>query len=313
MVAFRKAERKQAKLKVALTGPSGSGKTFSALSLASGIGSKIAVIDTENGSASLYADRFEFDTVDLSPPYTIQKYIDAIKVAEMAGYDVIVIDSITHAWAGDGGLLAKKESLDARGGNSFANWGGISKEHEQFKAILLACSKHLIVTMRSKQDYVLEVNEKGKSTPRKVGLAPIQREGMEYEFTTVFDIAMDHNAATSKDRTSLFDGQIFKITKDTGTVLMKWLLSAKAEDAPPSIAQPPQTQDVAPPPETKTSTPPEKSGVACKSCGTELILHKNRLGYICPNTQGLGDGHSRVAVGRLADFQKLNPVIKSAS
>jgi hypothetical protein len=344
MVAFRKAERKQAKLKLALTGPSGSGKTYSALCLASGIGTKIAVIDTENGSASLYADRFEFDTVNLTPPYTIQKYIDAIKAAEMAGYEVVVIDSITHAWAGEGGLLAKKEALDVRGGNSYTNWAGITKEHEQFKAVLLNTSLHLIATMRSKQDYILEQNEKGKQAPKKVGLAPIQRDGMEYEFTTVFDIAMDHNAAVSKDRTSLFDGQIFKITKDTGKVLMNWLSTAKAEDSTTPVAQPPQEgkepqrpESTAPsqtgtttaPSAAETTTPPaastatnksdeqpktpQRSGVACKSCASELILHRNGLGYICPNTQGIGDGHSRFAVGRLADFQKSNPLVKSAS
>jgi hypothetical protein len=227
---FKKAERTQAKLKIALTGPSGSGKTYSALALASGIGKKIAVIDTENASASLYADRFEFDTVTLTPPYTIQKYVEAMKAAEDSGYDVLIIDSLSHAWAGDGGLLAKKESLDARGGNSFTNWGGISKEHEQFKGKLLNCGLHLICTMRSKQDYVLEENEKGKKTPRKVGLAPIQRDGMEYEFTTVFDVAMDHHAQASKDRTGLFDGLTFKIGYETGSNLIQWLTSGKTEE-----------------------------------------------------------------------------------
>lgn len=229
MSKFQRAERRRVKLKIAITGPSGSGKTYSALALATGLGQKIALVDTENDSASLYSDRFTFDTLVIDPPYTIQKYVEAIKAAQDEKYDVVVVDSISHAWAGDGGLLAKKEALDARGGNSYTNWGGITKEHEAFKAILLNADLHLICTMRSKQDYVLENNEKGKSAPKKVGLAPIQRDGMEYEFTTVFDVAMDHNASASKDRSGLFDGQFFKIGKETGERFAAWLGGATAE------------------------------------------------------------------------------------
>lgn len=293
MVAFRKAERKQAKLKLALTGPSGSGKTMSSLYLAKGVGKKIALVDTENASASLYADRFEFDTVVLTPPYTIAKYIEAIKSAESLGYDVLIIDSISHAWAGDGGLLAKKESLDARSGNSYTNWGGITKEHEQFKAMLLNCNIHLICTMRSKQDYVLELNEKGKQAPRKVGLAPIQRDGMEYEFTTVFDVAMDHHAQASKDRTGLFDGQLFKISTETGENLMKWI----SEGKPVEKAEPSQTEMPAP-----------GVGVHCNLCGSEVVLHKTGLGYICPDSKAKDDGHLRFRVSELEKYQLSQPV-----
>lgn len=239
MSAFKKAERRQAKLKLAITGPSGGGKTFSALRLAAGLGGKIAVIDTENGSASLYADRFDFEVLEIHPPYTIQKYQEALRSAAAEGFNVVIVDSITHAWAGDGGLLSKKEALDARGGNSYTNWAGITKEHEAFKGTILSSPFHLICTMRSKQDYVLETNDKGKQAPRKVGLAPIQRDGMEYEFTTVFDVAMDHNAQASKDRTSLFDGQLFTITEDTGKALVKWLNGAKADELPPQKAEEP--------------------------------------------------------------------------
>lgn len=224
---FKKAERKKVKLRIGLAGISGSGKTYSALCLAQGIGKKIALIDTENGSASLYADRFEFDSVDLNPPYTVPKFLEAMKAAEQAQYDVLIMDSISHEWAGDGGLLSKKEALDARGGNSFVNWGGITKEHEQFKAAILNCGIHLICTMRSKQEYAIETNDKGRSAPKKLGLAPIQREGMEYEFTTMFDIASDHTASTSKDRTGLFEGTIEKMTPQIGEKFIKWLSEAK--------------------------------------------------------------------------------------
>lgn len=285
MSLFKKAERRQAKLKIALTAPSGGGKTFSALLLAQGIGKKIAVIDTENGSASLYADRFEFDTVEIEAPYTVPKYINAIKAAQDAGYDVVIVDSLSHAWAADGGLLSKKEALDARGGNSYTNWAGITKEHEQLKAAILNADIHMVVTMRSKQDYVMEVNEKGKSAPRKVGLAPIQRDGMEYEFTTVFDIAMDHNAAVSKDRTGLFDGQIFKLSKDTGELIMKWLLEGKAiEPKPAPVAPTPlptRPSPLAPSAVPAAAEAPPK--VTCKACNVPLSYSSNSKGYYCPN------------------------------
>lgn len=245
-MTFKKAERTQARLKIALTGPSGSGKTFSGLIIAAGIGKKIAVVDTENGSASLYADMdkgplagISFDTLEVTPPYTIAKYVEAIEAAEKAGYDVLIIDSISHAWAGEGGLLDKKTALDARGGNSYTNWATITPEQERFKSRLLQADLHIICTMRSKQDYVLELNDKGKQAPKKVGLAPIQRDGMEYEFTTVLDLAMDHNAAASKDRTGLFDGQLFKPTKETGAKIMKWLKAGKPVAGKPAEEQPP--------------------------------------------------------------------------
>lgn len=239
-MAFQKAERKRAKLKLAMTGPAGSGKSLSSLYLASGLGNKIAVIDTENDSASLYAgfkDVPSFDSCTIEPPYTIAKYIDAINDAVKAGYDVLIIDSISHAWAGEGGILAKKAAIDARGGNSYTNWSSLTPEQEAFKAKILNSDIHLIATMRSKQDYVLEINEKGKSAPKKVGLAPIQRDDIQYEFTTVFDVAMDHNTMVSKDRTGLFDGQTFKISKGTGEILSKWLEGGQKELYSESINQ----------------------------------------------------------------------------
>ena len=254
-MTFTKASRKQHKPKLAISGPSGSGKTFSALLLASGMGKKIAVIDTENGSASLYADMdkgplkgVSFDVLEIDSPYTIPRYAEAIDDAIKGGYNVLIIDGISPAWAGEGGLLSKKEALDQRGGNSYTNWAGITKEHELFKARILNADIILICTMRSKQDYVLEVNEKGKSAPKKVGMAPIQRDGMEYEFTTVFDLAMDHNAAASKDRTSMFDGQIFKITRKTGEQIMMWLRGGKPIEAKPAAtpATQPPAQEAAP-------------------------------------------------------------------
>lgn len=231
-MSFKKAVKKQVKLKIAMTGPSGAGKTKSALRLATGFGGRIALIDTENDSASLYADEFEFDTLNISAPYTTEKYNSAISDAVKAGYDWVIIDSATHAWAGEGGLLEQKEQRDGRGGNSYTNWAPITKKHEAFKSAQVLSPIHLISTMRSKQDYVI-VEKNGKSAPQKVGLAPVQREGMEYEFTLVLDIAMNHEAEASKDRTGLFAGKLFQVTEETGGQLRTWLESGvKMESIP---------------------------------------------------------------------------------
>jgi hypothetical protein len=165
-------------------------------------------------------------------PYTTEKYIEAINLAVKAGYDWVIVDSTTHAWAGEGGLLDQKEQRDGRGGNTYTNWAPITKKQEAFKASLQNSPIHLIATMRSKQDYVI-VEKNGKSTPQKVGLAPVQREGMEYEFTLVLDVAMNHEAEVSKDRTGLFAGKLFKITQETGKELKGWLESGvKVESNP---------------------------------------------------------------------------------
>ena len=232
-MAFTKAERKRVKLKILLTGPSGGGKSFSALALAEGLGGKVAVIDTENDSASLYSDKFNFDVQCIRPPFTTERYEAAIKEAIDAGYGVLVIDSITHAWKGEGGILDQKTKLDARGGNSFTNWKTLTPKHERFISAILQSDIHIICTARSKQDYILEANDKGKQMPKKVGLASETREGTEYEFTTVFDIAMDHNAQTSKDRTGLFGDNIFQINKDTGELLLNWINAGKTVEKQP--------------------------------------------------------------------------------
>lgn len=240
-MAFTRAERQQVYIKMAITGPSGSGKTMGALRLAFGLGKKVALIDTENGSGSLYAHVGHYDQQQIAAPFTVQKYIAAIQEAAAAGYDVLIIDSLSHAWAGDGGLLDQKSAKDSRGGNSFSNWADVSKVYEQFKSTLLQSPIHIIGTMRSKQEYVIEQDSRGKSTPRKVGLAPIQREGMEYEFTTVFDVDMTHIAATSKDRTGLFTDEINQITESHGKRLVEWLAGGSA-----AAPQPPSQENIAP-------------------------------------------------------------------
>ena len=220
---IRKAERKKAKLRMGIAAPSGAGKTYSALLLAFGIGGKVGLIDTEHGSGDLYAHLGEYSVIAIEAPYTVAKYIAAIKLFEQSGFTTIIIDSLSHAWAGDGGLLDKQGKIADRGTNSFAAWRTITPEHNALVDAMLQSPAHIIATMRAKQEYVLETNDKGRQQPKKVGMAPVQREGMEYEFTVMFDVDMGHIAHASKDRTSLFDGQYFKIDIETGKTILEWL------------------------------------------------------------------------------------------
>ncbi|KAF3997503.1 ATP-binding protein [Glaciimonas immobilis] len=220
---IRKAERKKAKLRLGIAAPSGAGKTYSALLLAFGLGGKVGLIDTEHGSGDLYAHLGEYDIIGIEAPYSVSKYTQAIKAFEEAGYSTVIIDSLSHAWAGDGGLLDKQGKMADRGTNSFAAWRTITPEHNSLVDAMLKSPCHIIATMRAKQEYVLETNDKGKQQPKKVGMAPVQREGMEYEFTVMLDVDMNHIASASKDRTSLFDGRFFKIGEATGKELSAWL------------------------------------------------------------------------------------------
>ena len=228
--APRKAEKKRVKLKMAVQGPSGSGKTWGALALAKNMWpeAKVCVIDTENESASLYADRFAFDTIPLGPPFTTARYVECIEAVVKGGYGVLIIDSITPQWDGEGGILRRKEALERANpnANGYALWSRFTPEHEAFKQIILQSPLHVICTMRSKQEYALQPDEKGKLKPVKLGLAPIQRDQLDYEFTLVFDVNLSHNAAVSKDRTGLFDEQAVNLADPkTADAIRGWLES----------------------------------------------------------------------------------------
>lgn len=221
---FQKAQRKQAKLRLALTGASGSGKTFGALQIAKGLGKKIAVIDTEKGSASLYSDLVDFDVLELTEPYTPERYIQAMQLAADAGYEVLIIDSITHEWNGSGGCL---EIVDAVArttyrNNSYAAWNEVTPRHRRFIDAMLSLGAHLIVTMRSKTD-AAQVEENGRKKVVKLGMKSEQRDGIEYEFTTVLDLIHDgHLATPSKDRTNLFKDPAV-LSEEVGKKLLEWL------------------------------------------------------------------------------------------
>lgn len=223
MSVFQKAQRRKAKLKLALCGPSGSGKTFSALKIAKGMGGKIALIDTENGSGQLYSHMADYDVAEIGPPFSVDKYISAIKAAEEAGYNILIIDSLSHAWSKQGGIL---DEVDKRSGkNAFTSgWREATPMHDKFVDAILQSPLHIIVTMRAKTAYEIEKDERGKTVPVKKGMEPIQRAGLEYEFTVVLDMDNTRHTATSgKDRTGMFDGQCFVPDENTGIQLMQWL------------------------------------------------------------------------------------------
>ena len=217
---LRQSERKRAKIKMALQGSAGSGKTYSSLLLAQGLTngnlSKVAIIDTENGSADLYAHLGNYNVISLKPPFTSEQYVNAIEVCEKAGMEVIIIDSISHNWDY---LLDYHSSL---AGNSFTNWAKIKPLEKLFVDKILQSNAHIIATMRTKQDYVLNQKD-GKFIPEKVGLKSVQRDGIDFEFTLVFDLNIKHFAVSSKDRTGLFmDKPEFKITSETGKKILDW-------------------------------------------------------------------------------------------
>lgn len=231
-MSFEKANKVKQKLRLLLEGPSGSGKTFSALIVASALAKsadkRIAFIDTEYGSASLYADKFDFDVLELKPPFTPEKYISAIREASLSNdYAVLIIDSISHEWSGEGGCLDIQTKL----GGNFNAWGKVTPRHRAFIDAILASNIHIIGCARTKSDYIMEegVNRKGEATvkPVKVGTKTEQREGLEFEFTTIFRLNQEHIASVSKDRTSLFEGVDEIITEETGIKLLKWLNSGK--------------------------------------------------------------------------------------
>jgi hypothetical protein len=221
---FRKAERKKAKVRLGLSAVSGGGKTYSAILIAKGLAkgdlSKVVVIDTENGSADLYAHLGDYNVLPLLPPYSPERYVEAIKTCENAGMEVIIIDSITHEWDGKGGMLDISNSMT---GNSYTNWAVLTPRHQRFIDAILQSKCHVITTVRRKQDYEMVVNDKGKLAPQKVGLKEVTREGFEYELTVNIELDQKHNATAQKDRTGLFmDKPQFVPSEETGKLILEW-------------------------------------------------------------------------------------------
>jgi len=268
---FVKATKKQARLRMALAGPAGSGKTFSALAIAAALGQRVAVIDTEHGSASKYADRFAFDVCELET-YSPDAYVKAIKGAEAAGYDVLVIDSLSHAWNGKGGALEMVDEIGrrSRSGNSFNAWRDVTPKHNALVEAMISSRCHIVATMRAKTEYVLEeVN--GKKAPRKVGLAPVQREGMEYEFDVFGDLNPEHGLHITKTRCpDLADKYIDHPGADLGRVLRGWLSDgAPAAPSSPVLAVVPPVPEHRAIPTTQAPKALPRGGQAAPAAPTD--------------------------------------------
>lgn len=242
---LKTAERTQAKLRIGVNGPAGSGKTYSALLMAYGITgdwSKVALIDTESGSGSLYAHLGKYKVIDFQAPYSPERYIEAIQACEEAGAQVIVIDSTSHEWQGQGGCQEINDKLAQVKfrGNTWSAWSETTPRHESFVQAIVTSSAHIITCTRTKVETVMTEDKKVK----KVGMKEIQREGFEYELTVNFNIDREkHLAIASKDRTELFiDRDAFVITPETGKELIEWATTGKEA---PKVVRAKTKQDVA--------------------------------------------------------------------
>ncbi len=237
MTMFKPAVKHESKLRLAIAGPSGSGKTYSALAIGTALG-KTAVVDTEHGSAAKYADIFPFDVLEMDAPFHPDRFVDAINAAAGAGYDVLIIDSLSHAWNGAGGLLEIVDQIARRmkTSNSFAAWKDATPIQNALIEAIVGARVHIIATMRSKQEYVLEQVERNGRTvsqPKKVGMAPVQRDSMEYEFDVYLDMTIENDAIVQKTRCPQIAGAVFnKPGADLAATFREWLSGAPAPEKP---------------------------------------------------------------------------------
>ena len=235
---FQKAVKFESRLRLAIAGPSGSGKTFTSLAIATALGGRIALVDTEHGSASKYADLFDFDVLNLDAPFHPDRFVEAIRAAQAAGYQVLILDSLSHAWSGPGGVLEIKEQLAKRREyNDYTAWGPAGELQNRLVQAILASNMHVIATMRSKTSYAMdEVIEDGRKRTKivKQGMAPIQRDGFEYEFDVFIDMDIDNNAIVTKTRCPALTGKVFpRPGADVAGILSTWLKGQPAPEPPP--------------------------------------------------------------------------------
>jgi hypothetical protein len=291
-MTFQKATKKSARLRMALIGVAGAGKTYTALSIASHLGKKIAVLDTERGSASKYSDLFEFDVLE-PETFSPKTYIDAIEMAAEAGYDVIILDSLSHAWAGkDGALeLVDRAARRAQSNNNFGAWRDVTPLHNAMVDTIIGAKIHIIATMRAKTEYVQEKDPKtGRTSVRKVGMAPVQRDGLEYEFDVVADIDTENNLVIGKTRCPSIAGAVFnKAGKDVALRLKNWLTDggAPAETAPKKAPKFEKTVEATPAPAPVPAAYEEFEAddmdlVHCE-CGipAKHVRGKSGAGWVC--------------------------------
>ena len=236
--SFRRATKKDAKLRMAIAGPSGSGKTYSLLKIATELGGPIAVVDTERGSAEKYADLFEFDTLPLSS-FSPDLIPQLIEQAAREGYRVLIIDSLSHFWNGTDGELDQVERVKMRmRDNGWAAWREITPKHNRLIDAMLGAPIHVLVSMRVKTEWIVETDDKGKTKPRKVGLQPVMRDGIEYEFDVCGDIDQEHNFVITKSRCPELADQVFnKPGTAVAGMLKSWLSSPKTTAEQKRVAE----------------------------------------------------------------------------
>ncbi len=278
---------------MALIGVAGAGKTYTALAIASNLGSKIAVIDTERGSASKYSDQFEFDVLEIET-YSPKTYIEAMQAAEEAGYDVLVIDSLSHAWVGKDGALEQVDKAVRRtqSGNNFGAWRDVTPQHNAMVDAMISSKCHIIGTMRAKTEYVQEKDPKtGRTTIRKVGMAPIQRDGLEYEFDVVADLDADNNFIVGKTRCPQLSGAVVnRAGREVARTLKNWLTDGEPSEAPkPAVRReeaPERAQAEAPKPapvEVEDEFEADDVDAVHCDCGiaAKYVRGKNGSGWVC--------------------------------
>lgn len=238
---FQKATKNQLPARICIAGPTGSGKTFTAtLEIAPVLGMKILQIDTEHGSGQLYADLGDYDYYRFDPPYDPSRLVEVLKAADEQGYEVIIVDSLSHFWDGEGGTIDIADAAGQRAsGNSFAGWKVATPALRHLVDVMLDLKGHLIVTMRSKMEYVLETNDRGKQVPKKVGMAPVMRQGIEYEFALVADMDLDHRMVISKSRCSELADQVVMPhrAKEMTETFKAWLTSGARMADPADVAR----------------------------------------------------------------------------
>ncbi|MCP4539837.1 MAG: AAA family ATPase [Chloroflexi bacterium] len=242
---IEKAVRTARKLRLALQGPAGSGKTFTALMAATALSDKVLVMDTEHGSSSLYTPELgQWDVVNVDDDYSPDVYIDVVNMAQRGGYGVLLIDSLSHGWGGKGGALELADKFAAKyRGNSFAGWKDVTPMQHRMIDSIMGANLHVIATMRTKTGYVMETGRNGKQAPRKVGLAPVQRDGVDYEFDVVGEMDVSHSLVITKARTKVLQDSVYNPPKaDTFVAeLVKWV--AGNTDGLPEPAPKPEAKE----------------------------------------------------------------------